>query len=84
MRKRLGRQLALESYIDVDIVVPVPDSGVPAAIGFAEQSGIPFDLTDKKPLHREDVYRAQTEHPAFWRKNKAQPGPVTFCRGKGW
>ncbi len=44
VRKSLGRQLALESYIDADIVVPVPDSGVPAAIGFAEQSNIPFDF----------------------------------------
>jgi len=44
VRKALGKQLALESYVDADIVVPVPDSGVPAAIGFAEQSGIPFDF----------------------------------------
>lgn len=44
MRKAFGRQLALESYVDADIVVPVPDSGVPAAIGFAEQSNIPFDF----------------------------------------
>src|SRR5208337_3617118 len=44
MRKSFGKQLARESYIDADIVVPVPDSGVPAAIGFAEESGIPFDF----------------------------------------
>ncbi len=43
-RKELGRQLARESHIDADIVTPVPDSGVPAAIGYAEQSGIPLDL----------------------------------------
>ena len=35
-RKALGRQLAKESYVLVDIVIPVPDSGVPAALGFAE------------------------------------------------
>ncbi len=43
-RKELGRQLARESYVDADLVTPVPDSGVPAAIGYAEQSGIPLDL----------------------------------------
>lgn len=41
-RQELGRQLAREAPIDADIVIPVPDSGVPAAIGFAEQSGISF------------------------------------------
>ncbi|OGS48017.1 MAG: amidophosphoribosyltransferase [Erythrobacter sp. RIFCSPHIGHO2_12_FULL_63_10] len=43
-RKAIGQQLAIESPCDVDLVVPVPDSGVPAAIGFAQQSGIPFEL----------------------------------------
>ena len=43
-RKAIGEQLALESPCDVDLVVPVPDSGVPAAIGFAQQSGVPFEL----------------------------------------
>jgi amidophosphoribosyltransferase len=44
IRKELGRQLARECDIEGDIVIPVPDSGVPAAIGFSEQSGIPFDF----------------------------------------
>jgi amidophosphoribosyltransferase len=44
MRKEFGRQLARESLVDADIVIPVPDSGVPAAIGFAEESRIPFDF----------------------------------------
>src|ERR1700730_15442394 len=43
-RKRIGRELARESHIDADIVVPVPDSGVPAAIGYAQESGLPFEL----------------------------------------
>ncbi len=43
-RKAIGTQLAIEAPCEADIVVPVPDSGVPAAIGFAEQSGIPFEL----------------------------------------
>src|SRR5580658_3590239 len=43
-RKRIGRELARESHIDADIVVPVPDSGVPAALGYSQESGLPFEL----------------------------------------
>jgi len=43
-RDAMGRQLALESPVDADIVVPVPDSGVTAAMGFAQQSGIPIQI----------------------------------------
>jgi len=43
-RKAFGRQLAAEAPADVDVIVPVPDSGVPAAIGFAQSSGIPYEL----------------------------------------
>ena len=43
-RKAIGAELAIESPADADLVVPVPDSGVPAALGFAEASKIPFDL----------------------------------------
>ncbi|MCJ7744913.1 MAG: amidophosphoribosyltransferase, partial [Actinobacteria bacterium] len=41
-RKEMGMHLAEEAPVNADIVIPVPDSGVPAAIGFAERSGIPF------------------------------------------
>lgn len=41
-RVRMGNQLARESAVDADVVIAVPDSGVPAAIGFAEESGLPF------------------------------------------
>lgn len=43
-RKRIGEQLAKEAPASADLVVPVPDSGVPAAIGFAAAAGIPFEL----------------------------------------
>ena len=43
-RKNLGEQLANEYNIDADVIVPIPDSGVPAALGFSQQSGIPFEL----------------------------------------
>lgn len=44
VRKKIGAQLAIESPCDADMVVPVPDSGTPAAIGYAQESGIPFEL----------------------------------------
>ena len=44
VRKAIGAQLAIENPVEADLVVPVPDSGTPAAIGYAQQSGIPFEL----------------------------------------
>lgn len=44
IRKEFGKQLARESGVPADVVIPVPDSGVPAALGYAEEAGIPFDL----------------------------------------
>ena len=44
VRKAFGAQLARESHVDVDVVVPVPDSGVPAAVGYSQHSGVPFEL----------------------------------------
>ncbi len=44
VRKALGRQLSKEAFVQADAVIPVPDSGVPAALGFAEGSGIPFEI----------------------------------------
>lgn len=44
MRKRIGQELARESHVDADVVIPVPDSGVPAALGYAAEANIPFEL----------------------------------------
>ena len=44
VRKKMGETLAKKSKIDADFVVPVPDSGTPAALGYANASGIPFEL----------------------------------------
>ncbi len=44
MRKNMGVALAREKPIEADLVVPVPDGGVPAAIGYAQESGIPFEM----------------------------------------
>ncbi|MFO1061335.1 MAG: amidophosphoribosyltransferase [Dongiaceae bacterium] len=43
-RKRIGAELARESGVPADVVIPVPDSGVPAALGYAGEAGIPFEL----------------------------------------
>jgi amidophosphoribosyltransferase len=43
-RKKLGRRLAVEHPVQADVVIPVPDSGTSAAVGYAEQSKIPFDM----------------------------------------
>ena len=43
-RKQIGMELAKESPANADVVIPVPDSGVPAAIGYSQESGIPFEL----------------------------------------
>ena len=44
IRKAMGRELAREAPAPADVVVPIPDSGVPAAIGYAQESGVPFEL----------------------------------------
>ena len=44
VRKRMGAQLAQEAPVEADVVVPVPDSGVPAALGYSQASGLPFEL----------------------------------------
>ena len=42
MRQRLGRRLAVEAPVEAGVVVPVPDSGNPQAVGYAQQSGLPY------------------------------------------
>jgi amidophosphoribosyltransferase len=44
VRGRIGQRLAIEAPVDADLVIPVPESGTPAAIGYAKQSGIPYGL----------------------------------------
>ena len=44
LRKQMGAQLAREAPARADVIIPIPDSGVPAAIGYAQESGIPFEL----------------------------------------
>lgn len=53
-RERMGEQLAAEHAVEADIVVPVPDSGIPAALGYSRQSGIPYreGMTKSRYIHR--------------------------------
>jgi amidophosphoribosyltransferase len=44
VRQAMGRQLAKEAPVEADVIVPIPDSGVPAALGFAAAAGVPFEL----------------------------------------
>jgi len=62
VRQELGRQLAREHTIKADVVIPVPDSGIPAAIGFAQVSGIPFDhgFVKNRYIHRTFIRPAQS------------------------
>jgi len=54
VRQNLGKELALQYPIDADIVMPVPDSAIPAAIGYVQASGIPFEmgLIKNRYIHR--------------------------------
>ena len=53
-RERMGERLAIEHPVDADIVVPVPDSGIPAALGYSQVSGIPFreGMMKSRYIHR--------------------------------
>ena len=73
VRKELGRQLAREQPVEADIVIPVPDSGVPAALGYAEQAGLAVrDGADPQPLRRPHVHRAARRHPPLRREGEAE------------
>jgi len=61
-RKRIGRELAIESGVDADLVVPVPDSGVPSAMGYAKESGIPFELGIIRNQYIGRTFIEPTEH----------------------
>src|SRR5580698_2733828 len=61
-RKHIGAELARESGVAADVVVPVPDSGVPAAMGYATESGIPFELGIIRNHYVGRTFIEPTEH----------------------
>ncbi|MFY9233518.1 MAG: amidophosphoribosyltransferase [Fimbriimonadaceae bacterium] len=62
VRERMGEQLARDHPVEADIVVPVPDSGIPAALGYSRVSGIPYreGMTKSRYIHRTFIQPDQT------------------------
>jgi amidophosphoribosyltransferase len=61
-RRRIGAELAREAPVEADIVVPVPDSGVPAALGYAAEAGIPYELGITRNHYVGRTFIEPTEH----------------------
>ena len=76
VRKRIGAELAREVPVDADLVIPVPDSGTPAAIGYAQESGIPVRARHHPlALCRPHLHPAQRRRAAPGRQAEAQRQP---------
>ncbi|MEN9874070.1 MAG: hypothetical protein RL186_967 [Pseudomonadota bacterium] len=83
VRKRMGMRLAQETAIDADVIVPVPDSGVPAALGYAESSGIPYELGIIRNHYVGRTFIEPTQHMrtlGVRRKHSANRGVLTGKR----
>lgn len=61
VRKRIGAELAKESAVECDMIVPVPDSGVPAALGYAQEAGIPFEIGITRSHYRGRTFIQPTQ-----------------------
>jgi amidophosphoribosyltransferase len=61
-REAIGRELAIEAPVDADLVCPVPDSGTPAAIGYSQQSGIPYAMGIIRNQYMGRTFIEPTEH----------------------
>ena len=61
-RKRIGAELAREAAVAADVVIPVPDSGVPAAMGYSTESGVPFELGIIRNHYVGRTFIEPTEH----------------------
>ena len=80
-RIRMGVQLAKENPVHADVVVPVPDSGIGAAIGYARESGIPFDYGLYKNPYAGRTFIAPTQE-ARELKVKMKLSPTSAVKGK--
>ncbi|MBN2449916.1 MAG: amidophosphoribosyltransferase [Lentisphaeria bacterium] len=81
VRREMGRRLAREAPVDADVIVPVPDSGMYAALGFAEESGIPLDmaLSRNHYIGRTFIDPALTTTRCKLATNKLHPIPEALC-----
>ena len=66
VRKKIGAELAKEAPVDADIIVPVPDSGIPVAIGYAQQAGLPFDLGIIRNHYVGRTFFSRQRRSAIW------------------
>ena len=73
-RVEIGRRLAKEHPVEADLVIPVPESGTPAAVGYAEACGIPYGLgPGQELLRRPHLHPAEPDDPAARHPAEAQP-----------
>lgn len=82
VRKRIGAELAKESNIKADVVVPVPDSGVPAAIGYAQEAGLPFELGIIRNHYIGRTFIEPTDHVRNLGVKLKHNSNVSVLRGK--
>ncbi|MCQ8186183.1 amidophosphoribosyltransferase [Parvularcula maris] len=79
LRKRLGRTLAEEAPVEADCISPIPDSGVPAAIGFAQASGVPYEMALIRSHYSGRTFiqpDQKVREKGVARKHSANPGVV--------
>ncbi len=82
LRKRLGERLAKEAPCEADLVSPIPDSGVPAAIGYAQKSKLPYEMAlIRSHFYRTHFHRTGTKDPRGRRCAQAFAEPRTH-KGK--
>jgi amidophosphoribosyltransferase len=75
-RRQIGVELAREAPVDADLVCPVPDSGTPAAIGYSQESGIPYAHGDHpQPVYGPDLHRTDRPDPQHGRAAQAERQP---------
>lgn len=73
-RVEMGRKLAKEAPVEADLVIATPESGTPAAIGYAEASGIPFGgRPGEERVRRPDLHPAFADHPPAGHPSEAEP-----------
>ena len=78
-------ELARESPADADVVIPVPDSSIPAAIGYSSEQRHPVQRrADQEPLHRPHVHRADPGHARTWRGPEVQRARARTSPASGW
>ena len=80
-RKKMGEYLAEEHSVQADMVIPVPDSGIPSAIGYAQKTGIPYEMG----IIRNHYIGRTFIHPSPWIRNfkvKIKLNPQAIVKGK--